>query len=112
MGTMLASGEFPKCPTCGNNARPALLMFMDWQWTEPVDECDIGDNWDVMCDRVLKTNPDANFVCVEIGAGNRVPSIRMKSEARVAEKNNSTLIRINPDPSCTDSVGRAVGRES
>lgn len=77
-------GELPRCPRCAGLARPAILMFGDWDWNDRryrVQHSRFGA-W-----REQVGHP----VVIEIGAGVSVPSVR-----RFGEGLRCPLIRINP----------------
>jgi NAD-dependent SIR2 family protein deacetylase len=85
-----AIGAMPKCPDCGELARPNVLMFGDWHW--------IGDRTDDQYTRMsvwLQSMGRKRIAVIESGAGESVPTVRMHSE-RLASSENVTLIRINP----------------
>lgn len=90
--TFLAQNPLPHCPHCGDLARPNILMFGDWNWIS--SRSDMQSNalhsWLVN----FRTS-DSKLVIVEMGAGEAVPTVRMKSEY-VANSFNGKLIRINP----------------
>jgi len=94
-----ASG-YPVCinPNCDALARPAILMFGDLLWVADTIESDIYSIWaDTAC-KLIKNNQ--KLVILEIGCGNRIPSIRFKTECYLQDPElapNITLIRINPD---------------
>ncbi|RKZ81749.1 MAG: NAD-dependent deacetylase [Candidatus Parabeggiatoa sp. nov. 1] len=83
---------FPQCKNCGMIARPNVLMFEDWVWNDGRTEKQEKrlNDW-------LNKLPDGDFnlAIIEIGAGTAVPTVRIYSEL-VANKENRTLIRINP----------------
>ncbi len=82
----------PQCQNCGLIARPNVLMFGDWAWNDDRTEKQEKKllNW---LDKVEKAG--FNLAIIEIGAGTAVPTVRIYSEV-IADKDNSTLIRINP----------------
>lgn len=87
-----ARDPLPRCIHCGALARPNILMFGDWTW--------IPDRTDSQSHRLSDwiesiTREHMRLVVVEIGAGEAVPTVRLKSEY-VARARNATLIRINP----------------
>ncbi len=77
-------GELPHCPHCGALARPNILMFGDWGWLEQRTALQYQrlQQW-----LAGLTRP----VCIEIGAGTRIPTVRSFSE-----RCGGRLIRINP----------------
>lgn len=74
----------PTCPHCGALARPNILMFGDWQWIErrSVGQQQHLARWLDQVD---------NLVCIEIGAGRHIPTVR-----HFSEHCGGRLIRINP----------------
>ncbi len=86
-------GEPPRCPHCGDIARPNILMFGDWGWiarrTE-VQEAALA----AWLERVRKP------VVIELGAGENVPTVR-----RFAESIGGRLVRINPQAEPNLPVG-------
>lgn len=74
----------PLCPHCGAVARPAILMFGDWQWNARRYEAQKArlDEWLAAVRRL---------VIIEIGAGTAIPSVR-----HFGEFQEGFLIRINP----------------
>ena len=91
--TLRASTPFPACPSCGNIARPNILMFGDWDWDSSRTEEQRGHfmNW-------VQNTGTSQTVIVEIGAGVTIPSVRNICE-QLADETKGALIRINPrDP--------------
>eukprot|EP00727_Mastigamoeba_balamuthi_P006795 m51a1_g2736 hypothetical protein (505) ;mRNA; f:900622-902290 len=95
--------NWPRCPHCLGPARPAVLMFDDFDWIDPVDAenktCYKG--WREAVRTHLKLHPTSRVVIIEIGCGTRVQTIRMMTE-ELLEKTAAgrcSLVRINPDPS-------------
>lgn len=87
-----AKEPLPKCADCGTVARPNILMFGDWNW--------LPYRTDEQSRRMKKWlkkiyDEKMNLVVVEMGAGESVPTVRMKSE-HVVQMHGGTLIRINP----------------
>lgn len=87
-----ALGPLPKCPKCGDLARPNILMFGDWQWNSLRT-----DEQSARLRRWLNQVSDrnANLAIVETGAGRAVPTVRYMSESTAA-RYGATLVRINP----------------
>ncbi|KXB29434.1 NAD-dependent deacetylase [Dechloromonas denitrificans] len=77
-------GELPSCPHCGQLARPNILLFDDWGWVERRTTLQYQrlKQWMATVDRL---------VCLEIGAGRQIPTVR-----RFSENAGGRLIRINP----------------
>lgn len=90
--TLTARDPLPRCPRCGEVARPNILMFGDWTWIS-----DRTDRQSQQLQRWLQelTSQKLQLVVIEIGAGEAVPTVRMKSE-HVARTYKAPLIRINP----------------
>jgi NAD-dependent SIR2 family protein deacetylase len=88
--TMRATGELPRCASCGGLARPNVLMFDDTAWTP--GRASIQE---VRFQAWLRLLARGRFVVVEIGAGTNVATVRSKSEQLTAAGRVS-LIRINP----------------
>lgn len=103
MDTMLASDKrkWPKDPKYNTPARPNVLMFGDCDWNDPYD-----DKFGVWANNVKSLFATDKYgknvprvVVIEIGAGQRVPSIRAMSRT-FAGSTNATFIRVNPDSEC------------
>ena len=73
----------PRCPNCGELARPNILMFGDWNWLQRRTDRQEARfaAW-----REAASNP----VVIELGAGKSVATVRMMSE-----RSGFPLIRIN-----------------
>lgn len=80
----LLLNELPHCPRCGGLARPNILMFGDWGWHERRTALQHQS-----LQRWLATVE--KLVCIEIGAGTHIPSVR-----HFSENCGGRLIRINP----------------
>jgi NAD-dependent SIR2 family protein deacetylase len=76
--------EAPLCPHCGALARPNILMFGDWGWLERRTALQYQglQQWLSGVDKL---------VCIEIGAGTNIPTVR-----HFSENCGGRLIRINP----------------
>ena len=94
-------GEPPHCPYCDQLARPNILMFGDWGWHErrTMLQQQGLEQWLATVDRL---------VCIEIGAGTHIPTVRYFSE-----NCGGRLIRINPNepevPNPSSALGLALG---
>lgn len=77
-------GELPHCPHCGQLARPNILMFGDGEWIarRTMLQYQRLEQWMAAVDRL---------VCIEIGAGGHIPTVR-----HFSENSGGRLIRINP----------------
>lgn len=77
-------GPLPQCPRCGAMARPAVLLFADYNWD--------GTRTDHQYRRLRDWLAHAGrVVTIEVGAGRAVPTVRQFSESQPGP-----LIRINP----------------
>lgn len=94
-------GELPHCPRCGALARPNILMFNDWGWLEERTSLQYQalQRWLTEVERL---------VCIEIGAGTHIPTVR-----RFSEDCGGRLIRINPGepevPDPASGIGLQLG---
>ena len=72
--------DFPRCPKCGSAARPAILHFGDYKWIDSEDQETRHHLWiaavEVEARRRTKAENALKVVLLEIGAGNRVPTVR------------------------------------
>jgi NAD-dependent SIR2 family protein deacetylase len=88
--TLRAARPLPACPSCGQIARPHVLMFDDWAWHHQQAAAQEK--------RFLKwlngLPPDARLTIVECGAGKAIATVRWLSDRLAAT--GATLIRINP----------------
>ena len=105
--------ESPQCPNCGAAARPAVLLFEDTKWAGNGRGEEIAAFLSSVR-KLLTADASATFVVLEIGCGDRVPTLRSLGEnflARLAAnglawqdpraeelKPRARMIRINPDP--------------
>ena len=89
----LIRSPIPRCPACGDVARPNILMFGDWDW--------IAERTERQQRRLATWLAGASrLVVVELGAGTAVPTVR-----RFGESLACPLIRINPDPGSDVDAG-------
>jgi NAD-dependent SIR2 family protein deacetylase len=87
--SMRAVGELPRCPGCGELARPNILMFGDHDWVGARTERQLAAH--TAWRRELR---GARLVVVELGAGTAIPTVRRHAE--LASAASGALIRINP----------------
>ncbi len=87
-----AAEPLPLCGSCGNIARPNILMFGDWSWIP--DRSAGQEHRKRQWMDELQRNGWTPAV-IEIGAGISVPTVRYMSES-VARETGGKLIRINP----------------
>lgn len=93
--------EPPRCPHCGDLARPNVLMFGDWNWVP-----DRTDSQRRSESQWLTSIADSRprIVVVEMGAGTAIPSVRHFSH-HVSQKYGARIIRINPrEPQVPNSL--------
>lgn len=93
-------GELPRCPHCGEIARPNILMFDDATWVSRRTE---GQRWELSEWLAL----GGHRVVVELGAGSAIPTVR-----HFTEHSGMPYVRINirePRAPGQDGVGLALG---
>nr|WP_320051193.1 Sir2 family NAD-dependent protein deacetylase [uncultured Desulfuromonas sp.] len=88
--TTMRAQHLPRCPYCGEVARPNILMFGDFSW---IDERTAAQE-SRFNDFLIRHN-GKRLVIVEMGAGTAVPTIRHLTQT-LARKTNARAIRINP----------------
>ena len=81
----------PKCPACGELARPNIAMFGDWSWD---DRRTLLQRRREVAWLDTIASSGAKVVIVEIGAGTAIPSVRHFSH-HVCKQYGARLIRIN-----------------
>lgn len=83
----------PRCPHCGDLARPNILMFGDWDWHHRAAHESAArlQRWLRRLERPL---------VIELGAGTAIPSVR-----RFGERHAWRLIRINPREARVNAPG-------
>jgi NAD-dependent SIR2 family protein deacetylase len=96
------TSEMPRCPNCGALARPAILMFSDWDWAEGRTRLQSArfSQW-----RSKVSRP----VVIEIGAGSAIATVRHFSHTQ-----DCPIIRINPNESQVPrkgDIGIATGAQ-
>lgn len=92
--TIRARSELPRCPTCNAIARPNILMFGDWGFSQARH-----DVQHAVYHRWLRQVRGQRIVAIEMGAGLGVPTVRMECESQA-----DVLVRINPrEPETGDS---------
>jgi NAD-dependent SIR2 family protein deacetylase len=101
MQTLTARGPLPRCPHCGALARPNVLMFNDVDWSPGVRYAQ-----EARYARWLGSIRGRRLVIIELGAGTAIATVRMLGERLVAERDRTSLIRVNPD--ATDSAESVI----
>ena len=94
----------PVCPLCESPIRPQVLMFAD---SDPVllerlgEEAECYQEWEDAMEDAVSGDETLSLVVLEIGCGERVPSVRLECEAVARDclkrGGNATLIRINKE---------------
>ncbi len=87
-----ALDPLPRCPHCGQLARPNILMFNDYSWIY-LRSNEQEKTYSKWVNVIRKSN--SKLVIIEIGAGSSVPTVRHNSRRMSAIK-DAVLIRINP----------------
>jgi NAD-dependent SIR2 family protein deacetylase len=85
-----ARPPLPSCPSCGEVARPNILMFGDWGW--------LGDRTsrqEAELDDWLARVGAGELAVIELGAGTAVPTVRSACE-RLSGRSGAPLVRVNP----------------
>ncbi len=82
--------EIPKCPHCGELARPNILMYEDHRWNYQR----IGTQEQAF-EKFLQERQNDPLVIIELGAGIWVPTLRLMSE-KFGQQPNVRVIRVNP----------------
>ena len=93
--TLLAEDPLPICPSCEGVARPNILMFNDSSWDPRRNkkQSDRFNKW-------LSSSKSQPLSIIEIGAGVKVPTVRMTSEHIYHNWSEQvSFIRINPQDS-------------
>lgn len=104
----------PTCRACGGPARPAVLMFGDYQWEDLERQNNRWEDWVDTLQEHAKRGllvggevRQTRIAVLEIGAGGRVPTVRRTSETCTKGfldvGADASLIRINPELPLADS---------
>ena len=88
---MTAREPLPICPDCGEAARPAILMFGDWNWNDEITAAQERryEQW-------LSRQTEKKLAIIELGAGTAISTVRNQSEKIARNFQDAFLIRINP----------------
>lgn len=95
----------PVCHVCEEKARPAILMFGDYDWNDSNAQELRWNEWTqevrLQSQSAAKTGSPLRVAMLEIGAGGNVTTVRSTSEQcleRFLDAGaQATLIRVNPD---------------
>ena len=106
-----ADGELPRCPYCGERARPNVYFLGDTEekyvWEGHQEIATAFSQW------LDKFGP-MRLLMLEVGCGTGAPGLRLHAENYLTSFNNSYLTRINdsdatgPSTRFTGFLGRAV----
>ncbi len=101
--TYPSTKDMQKCPECGDDLRPNILMLGDRYWCSK----DVKVKEEKM-DKWIEEKLEDKILIIEIGCGIHIPVIRNYSELLLEKyPENISLIRINPDyPSIPDKFLR------
>lgn len=100
-----SNGWMPRCPCCHSPLRPSVVMFGD---TDPrlLDQqaaaASAYQSWEEATEATVAADPASfSLVCLEIGCGERVPSVKRECEDVTRDTlrrgGRAVLIRINPE---------------
>jgi len=96
----------PVCLSCNGPARPAILMFGDFDWQDSPASSKRWKAWSKTVEQIMletsrKENRKVKAVILEIGAGRNVPTIRSLCERMLHNWKeagaDATLVRVNPE---------------
>lgn len=93
-------GDLPVCPRCQAVARPCVMMFggdEGFSVQGRRKQHRLYKAWFRNVARALKLSPEPLLVCLEIGSGITVPTVRKELESAVKRHPSARLIRINPE---------------
>lgn len=90
--------EKMKCKNCKEYLRPNLLMFYDCDWYDYS-----YNQQENLFEQFKYSLFDSNVAIIEIGAGEKIRSIKSQAEILAAEL-HTKVIRINPEISVIDST--------
>ncbi|WP_281951262.1 SIR2 family NAD-dependent protein deacylase [Nitrosophilus kaiyonis] len=89
MKNFKALNPLPRCPKCGEIARPNILMFGDFSWISKREDIQ-REYFESFLNRAYN-----NLAIIEFGAGTAVPTVRITGE-QISKNFNAPLIRVNP----------------
>ena len=91
------AADIPVCKSCGDIARPNILMFGDWHWNEKR-----AATQEAKYNKWIKQNRLKKLVVIELGAGITIATVKVQGQ-HIAKHYNKKLIRINPRDFAVDS---------
>ncbi|SMC10066.1 SIR2 family NAD-dependent protein deacylase [Nitratiruptor tergarcus] len=91
--TLEIKTEIPRCSSCGEIARPNIMMFNDYSFNSSINYQQ-KKRYDSFMRKYY--NSDTKIAILEFGAGTALPTIRIMGEEMQEKISNATLIRINP----------------
>lgn len=88
------------CPQTDLFLKDTRSICTDYCYIESEQESALFMNWCQGVKRIIKENPKASIVLLEIGVGLRLPKVRVHFERMVKElpAGQATIVRINPTP--------------
>jgi NAD-dependent SIR2 family protein deacetylase len=106
----------PCCPLCASPLRPCVVMFND---TDPVllgakaKAASAYQAWEEQMEAAVAAAPSNLLIVVEIGCGERVPSVRRECEDVVRDTlrrgGRALLVRINPEGASNGQARTSTG---
>lgn len=110
----VVEATMPRCPACQSVARPNVLMFGDFDYSKrrAKEQNALYKQWLQEVEDAIFEDGSLPLVCLEIGAGRAVPTVRTALEDRARRVPGGRLIRINPEyfdlPATLSDDGLAV----
>jgi len=99
--THRVKGDLPLCPKCGVVARPAVQMFgVDTGFSKTRRRSQVAryDRWlNSLATESGSATKTVNIVCLELGCGLTVPTVRNELERVMRRFPAARLIRVNPE---------------
>lgn len=113
------AANHPVCRECGAPARPAILMFGDYNWTDSSAQSGRWSAWQkAVRERAQAAEGNGGplkVAILEIGAGGNVTTVRSTSESCLdgflRAGADARLIRVNPDMPAGDGAKYALKEE-
>lgn len=101
----------PKCPKCGLYARPNVYQFGDQCFITNEYEENNSANWLHAVEQIVKRDPSAKVVFIELGVGQRLPKLRVIFERSQKDlpQGQCTIIRVNPEVKTESVTPQVIG---